>query len=188
MRATAAPAPVVDTGNRFLGKSYTVSPSPSGSYPDSAPTPTIKKSTTASPTYASASTSTPPGGPELTNGTRGKGAADWTDYMGWTGAAGMTITIRVDAAAAVSGTKIRVWFHENSSSTIDPPSGIKVETSDNDSSWTTVEDRTGLSQTRSTGVGWLDVDVSAAGAHRYWRITLANASGNFVFIDEVELL
>jgi len=99
--------------------------------------------------------------------------------------------IRIDADAAVSGEILRYWFVADTNG-IGPATfeGIEVEFSDNDSSWTSHYSITGLSSVHNElkAVCAFDIDVSSAGAHRYWRVTIENAvTGNWMFPAAIQL-
>lgn len=166
------------TSNHFLFKTYTLSPSPTSPYVDNEDD--ADASTTASTAYAAVA------GYMLTNGDRGDPSSFTTRFVGFNVTTG-TVAIRIDAGTAVGGDLLRAWGMFGSD-LIGRPTGIKVEHSDDDSSWTTVEDRTGLTGSASGGRRFwrLDVDTSTAGSHRYWRVTTTGFSA-WTFISEVEL-
>ena len=130
---------------------------------------------------------------------------DWSTRNGWltsgstysidyrySWGAGVGGWVRIDADEAVEGAILRYWFIVGTNA--DGPAtfeGIEVEYSDNDSSWTSHYSITGLSSIHNElkAIACFDIDVSEAGAHRYWRVTVENAVAlNWMFPVAIQLL
>lgn len=177
---------IIGNNNKFLGASYTMVPSPNGSYADNETVPGIPgtESTESVNAYTDLTLGTDK---LLTNGTVPDPSNFTIGHLGFDVATG-TVVIRVDAGSAMGGNLFQV-FGMYGSDSIGRPTAVKVEYSDNDSSWTTLEDRTGL--TGSAGGGrkyWrADFDASGAGSHRYWRVTTTGFS-SWTFLGEIALV
>lgn len=164
--------------NHFLFKTYTLSPAPNSTYADNEDNADV--STGATPAYTSSQ------GYMLTNGDKGDSQLFTARFVGFNIGTG-TVAVRVDAGSAVSGDLLRIWGMFGSD-LIGRPSAVKVEHSDDDSSWTTVENRTGLTGSATGGRKFwrADFDISSAGSHRYWRVTCTGFS-SWTFLSEIEL-
>lgn len=167
--------------NRALGKSYTVSPALVGTYADDHGMWSLGVDDVDFSGHAASM---------LTDGDRGEPTQVTLSHMGWNNPT--TAVVRLDMAAAIVGDHILVFGSYVSPSILNNqalPSSVKLEYSDNDSSWTTVHDLTGLSVTLGTaGTGRLviELDISAAGSHRYWRLSFGVPSSRYLLLSEVE--
>lgn len=160
--------------NWALGASYTITPSPSGPYPDH----TLK--------YI------------------GEGDADWQDRglltsddtgeweninVGYVGVYNNTATIALDLGSSRVIEIIRIWGLYGDAGVVEP-SAIKVEYSDNGSTYTTLEDRTGMSNSGDINKRWkwmAEFDGESED-HRYWKITVTRGSGgSWIFMSEVQI-
>lgn len=104
------------------------------------------------------------------------GALAWDDVGSSPGA-----VIRFDFAVDTAATLLRVLgSHEYTTYGWVTPDAITVEYSDDDSAWTTVAARTGLTRTVAGNKGyWVaDFDISDEDAHQYWRVVLEEASAD----------
>lgn len=120
----------------------------------------------------------------LTDGASGPGAGYTPGAIGFN--SGTDITFALDLGSARAGTFLYVFGYYGDSQ-IFRPLQVKLESSDNGSSWTTVMDRDGLTAGGSPGTSfWIaEFNVSAAGSHRYWRVTLQRDS-IWLFVSEIE--
>lgn len=164
--------------NQALGKDYTASPAFTG-FPYSDPVPVAYLIDTAVDYVQQ--------GGKLTDGSKG-GTPVTTlffnnGFAGWTSAGAVTL----DLGAAVEGDTFEAVGAYSVSYALDGLTAVKLESSDNASTWTTVHDLTGLSvQTVSSGLYFIKLDISAAGAHRYWRLTVTPQGGDSAFLSEIK--
>jgi hypothetical protein len=126
----------------------------------------------------------------LTNGDRGRNPDSTTfyDYNSWMADANPgTMVVRLDMESAVSGDHILVFGGYRNPSGPQMPTSIKLEYSDNDSDWTTVDDLTGLTQETVEDWGyWMSKhDISESGSHRYWRLSFG-MSGDWLALASLE--
>jgi len=92
-----------------------------------------------------------------------------------------------DLGSALQPSSIRIYGMQASGTGIYTPTRIKVEYSDDNSTWSTLEDRTGIAQ--GTGVGIWEARFTPASAHRYWRISCYNSNtSNWVLLTEVRFI
>lgn len=99
-------------------------------------------------------------------------------------------TVTIDLGVATECSVFRAYGAHNFGVNTARPKAIKFESSDNGSSWATVDNLTGLTSpgTGSGTRGWIyEADLTAAGSHRYWKLTLTHKS-QFISLTEVELL
>jgi hypothetical protein len=161
----------VASGNLALYKSYTLSPAPNTSYPDTGDNILNVSSTTWSAIQ------------KLTDGQLGsKTYADGT-WVGWNS---QSPTIRLDLASAQSG-RLFIIKGMYGASGIYRPIAIHLQYSDNDITWTTVENRTGMASGGLPGMRYwtASFDISASGEHRYWRVSLTYDT-QWLFVGEIE--
>lgn len=93
--------------------------------------------------------------------------------VAWSGNAGEEKTATFDAGAPVGGDEFWIFLVMVTGGMY-TPSAIEVEYSDDSAAWTTAKAWTGLTASTSassTAGGVVVADISAAGAHRYWRVT-----------------
>jgi len=92
-----------------------------------------------------------------------------------------------DLASSLQPSEIRFYGFQTSGPGIYGPTEILVEQSDDNSTWTTLEDRTGLAQ--GTAIGIWEARFTPAAPHRYWRASFYNSnSGNWVLVTEARFL
>jgi hypothetical protein len=175
------------TENLALRKPYTLT-APNGGYPD-------YLSSGLSPLYAIGSngdydTSRSAWG-KLTDGiknlvTSNGGVWQYTSGF-WVGWNTSPVEVRLDLLTAAAGDTLAIHGFYIVSGGPQRPTAIHVESSDDDSSWSTVQNLTGLTAAPSGEGFWrMDVDISAGGSHRYWRATFTH--GAWLFLDEIEFL
>jgi hypothetical protein len=151
--------------------SYTLTPAPHASYPDNGNDQYNNTGTT----WVSVK--------KLTDGLLGSIGYNDGRYVGWLD---QNPAIRLDLGSAKSGSYFLASGVYGASG-IYRPIGAKLEYSDDDSTWTTVEDRTGMASGGQPGTRfwYIEFSVSASGAHRYWRLTLTFDT-DWVFVSEIE--
>lgn len=123
-------------------------------------------------------------GSVLTDGASGGGGGFTQGMIGFD--SGTDITFALDLGSAQPGSAINAFGYYGTD-VIGRPLQAKLESSDNGSSWSTVEDRSGLTAGGGPGAShWIiEFDISAAGSHRYWRLTLER-DPDWLFISEIE--
>lgn len=165
--------------NVALGKSYTLSTNPSGTYPEFGGV--VIRDNDSDYTVNTV-------GGNLTDGYRGGGEPnEWgIGYDGWQ--AKTNLQIRIDLESAETINRFMVFGNHDPSTSIYCPTDLTLEYSSDDSNWTTVYDLSSLTSnpTGSKDGRWLwDVTVASVSA-RYWRFTFSQ-SGGWVFLSELEL-
>ena len=165
----------------WLGKTVTYGTAPNASYPDN------ERNRTRSTEAVNAWTNDQPS--MLLDGQYGEplvtGLSFNARYVGWSLATG-TMNMTVDAGAAVGGVLAVVSGYWGTDS-IGLPSRIQLEYSDDNSSFTVVENRTGLTSPAVGARGWFcEFDVSTSGSHRYWRWTFVGTL-SWTHLDELAL-
>lgn len=163
------------TRNWALGCAYTLSDTPNGSYPD------VQQSvsTTGATAYAVQ-------GGKLTDGQVGNSIYNTGFWIGWS--SGTNIAMRIDLGTARSVQLVQLFGLSDGNNGIKRPTAIKLEHSDDDSTWTTVEDRTGLTSEGGAVTHTFYVEFSfTATSHRYWRVTATRDGSNWLFVSELAL-
>lgn len=106
--------------------------------------------------------------------------------IGWTQTAGATVEIVLDYQEARSA----AWFYIQGyfgESSIYRPTAIKLDRSDDGSSWTNVDDLTGLTGGgQPGGRGWIARFTTTGLSHRYWRVTLTHGTTGYIFVNSIE--
>lgn len=161
--------------NHAVGRAIAYSPSPSGSYPDVAVDVIRSGDTDWAANF----------GTMLTFG-HDIEQESWTQgYLGWLSTQDITSTL--DLGSALSGQVFLaqgIWGDE----AIHRPVQVKLEHSDNGSSWTSFLDKTSLADGGQPGLRqwYVEFDISSAGSHRYWRLTIDCHTTNWVFVGGIE--
>ncbi len=96
--------------------------------------------------------------------------------------------VHLDLGAAISIKGIYVFgIGGNSGAGVVSPSAVKLESSDDDSSFSTVENRTGLTQTNVSAYCTFKAyfDCTSAGSHRYWRYTSTKGTSTWTVLSEI---
>lgn len=162
--------------NIAAGAAYSISPAANASFPDAIPCTTL-------PLGASDFTVT---GGKLTNMEKGNSTV-FGSGVGWALATDATGTIRVDLASAMGADYFAV-FGLTTTVNMGSPKAVHVQYSDNDSDWTTVVNKTGLTESAPGNGMWCFVaDISAEGDHRYWRAILTSGTTAFIVASQVEM-
>jgi hypothetical protein len=159
-------------GNQAIAAATTFTVAPNGSYPGGV---TYYLDDTISAYVTTGSV--------LGNGQVYEVAQFSTSYVAWTTADPI---FSLDLGEARSGT----WWIQGQYGTdsIVRPTAVTLDYSDNGSSWTTLDARTGLTAGgQPGGRGWLMSFDASAQSHRYWRWTLAYDS-TFLFVADVRLV
>lgn len=152
---------------------YTLSPSPNASYPEDT---TSRFTTGGSWTTVG----------KLVDGMTGGGYTGG-QYIGWTGSVTPTVSFDLGSAKSVEQAIIRGRYGTGG---VYKPASFKVEHSDDNSTWTTDTNPTGLTDTSQPGDrDWIADLAFTAGSHRYWRLTFTlSSSGGWLFLGDIELL
>lgn len=172
--ATGGGGTAVAFVNRAIGKPYTVSPTPNVSYPDGS--------------NGGMFNGTDWSTNKLTDGAHVSGYVSG-ENIGWN--SGTAAVIRVDLGSAQFISRA-IAHGRHGTGGVYRPISFKVEHSDNDSTWTTDLNITGLAEGGQPGdQNWLGLLDFTGSSHRYWRVTLGRTTtgggGNFLFVNEIEL-
>lgn len=161
--------------NWAIGRPVIYSPSPSGSYPDVA----VDIIRSGGSDWASDS------GTMLTFGHDIEQESFASGYLGWNSTNDATMALDLGTAQPGELYRLQGFWGNNS---IYRPLQIKLESSDDGSSWTTVFDKTSLSDGGQPGARqwFVEFDISAAGSHRYWRLTFDTHASGWVFVGGIE--
>lgn len=163
--------------NHAAGMPYTISPTADGNFPDNQPVALLTGSDWESST-----------GGKLTNSEVGN-YSDFTTAVGWSLADDATGTVRVDMGTDRGGSYAVLYGQQGNGSAMRTPEAIAFEYSDNDSDWTSVFSKTGLTVVHAGKGRWVAAaDISSAGEHQYWRaIITSNGDGPYYAVDQFEL-
>lgn len=158
------------TRNIAQDKTYVLDPTAHASYPDES----IVKVSVTGTTWTNPIH-------KLTDGILG--TLDYADglHVGWQSNA----SINLDLSVAHAGTKFVVCGMADTSAGINSPTGAKLEYADTNSNWSTFENRTSLATNTGNFLWRVWFDISAAGAHRYWKVTLTK-DGTWLLVDEIQ--
>ena len=144
--------------NHAIGQPYTVTPGANAAIPDAQPATLLVGADWEAAT-----------GGKLTNFEVGNWAVVGT-ATGWQLNTAATGTARFDLGSDFGGDHAVFYGQHGPTSGMRTPASVTIEYSDDDSNWTPVLSKTGLTKTQSSKARWVAVaDVSSAGAHRYWR-------------------
>jgi hypothetical protein len=109
-------------------------------------------------------------------------------YTAWQQSTDSTASATIDIGEARSGDLFIVqgWYGGQG---VYRPKAIHLERSDDGSSWTTVDNFTGLTGGSQPGShGWIvEWDISGEGSRRYWRVTLTHG-GEWATISDMSLI
>lgn len=124
------------------------------------------------------------GGSKLTDG-QANTTNSFATGVGWS--ANQSGIASIDLGSAQVGTIFAVYGIAGNGASMRTPTTATLAYSDDNSSWTTVHADASLSATGGGGHDrWVfAADVSGLGSHRYWRISLNNAS-NFFVLSQIE--
>lgn len=123
-------------------------------------------------------------GGKLNDGIKNSKLYSDLSYIGWINS---SPTITYDLGTARPINRFIVYGLLNTGITVYQPSAVLIEYSDDNSSWTTLVNKTGLSTGSGQGCWQFDYSFSSS-THRYWRVTLTQALVGYVFVDEIEIL
>lgn len=85
--------------------------------------------------------------------------------------------VAIDLFAAKTVYEVRIFGYVNNGAGINGPSAVLLAYSDDNSTYTTFENRTGLTDTNTDNPWCVVFDTHAQTAHRYWRYTVTRNSG-----------
>ncbi len=161
--------------DRAIGAVVAVTPTTDGNFPINAVA--YKRTWPGETTWTTGSS-------KLTDGAINYSQAFGTG-VGWAAASNGIASI--DLGTARLGSHIAFHGIHGNGSNMRTPTTITLAWSDDNSSWTTIWTDASLTATGgSSGDRWVAVaDVSGEGSHRYWRISLNNAS-NFFVLSQIE--
>lgn len=157
--------------NRSLGLSYTLPNTPNASYPDAAAVGFFDGTSWT--------------GRKLTDGVYGGGYTSGQN-VGFSASDGV---VKFDLTSSANVEKV-VCRGRHGTGGVYRPISFKVEYSDDDVSYTSAFNVTGLAEGGQPGdQDWLAVLPFTGSSHRYWKITLGKSAigGSFLFVNEVEM-
>lgn len=139
--------------------SYTVSPAPSATYPDT-------------------------GGAELTNGSLPSTSTSGYADAGWVGWQNTDATIVIDLGSSKSFDHVNVYQHSHTSKGIWVPSSISVLGSNDNSNFTALDSSTTIPQ----APGWFVIPITSSTAYQYVKVVCARTPAKeWMFLGEIQV-